>query len=94
MLSIRRDPSKPVFDADSAFVHLLLTYVAKESKREMTFLFGCSECLQGPEESKGVCAQLPCLVVCPADLLGSNMQILLNGFFIQSLSTTPGALLK
>ncbi len=48
-----------MFDADSAFVHLLLTYVAKESKREMTFLLGAQNVYKDRKSPKGYARSSP-----------------------------------
>ena len=48
-----QDPSRPLFNADSGFVPLLLTYVAKDSKREVAMVLGAQNVYKDLQSPKG-----------------------------------------
>lgn len=48
-----QDPSKPVFNADSEFVPLLLTFVANRSNQEVAMVWGAQKVYKDRKRPKG-----------------------------------------
>ena len=62
-----QDPSKPVFDAGSEFVPLLLTFVANKSKQEVAMVAGAENVYKHQKSRKGYARRPPAwslLLIC------------------------------